>query len=79
MKKTLLIILISCYTLITLATKSPPDTLLINLKKHLKDDTIKVEMLIDYCVTNTFNQKDTMLILAQEANKISQKLNYHLV
>lgn len=78
MKKIVLIILLSCYTLITTGTKSPPDTLLINLKKYLKDDTIKVEMLIDYCVTNTFNQKDTMLILAQEANKISQKLNYKL-
>jgi tetratricopeptide (TPR) repeat protein len=35
-------------------------------------------MLVDYCVTNTFNQKDTFLFLANEANNLSEKLNYKL-
>lgn len=78
MKKIVLILFFSCYTLITLGAKNLEDTLLLKLKKYPKNDTIKVEMIIDYCVSNTFNQKDTMLILAQEANAISLKLNYTL-
>ncbi|MFN8117854.1 MAG: histidine kinase [Bacteroidia bacterium] len=78
MKKVVLNIFLGCFAFIASATKSQPDTLLINLKKYTKDDSAKVEMLIDYCVANTFNQKDTMLILAQEAYRISQKINYKI-
>jgi two-component system, LytTR family, sensor kinase len=71
-KKIVLIKFLSIFILCATATISPPDTLLIKIKERLKNDTIKVEMLIDYCVANTFNQKDTILLLAQEANKGAQ-------
>lgn len=46
------------------------------ITNYTKQDTIRVELLIDYCVSTTFSVSNKMLTYANEANRISKKINY---
>lgn len=48
------------------------------IQRYQKDDSIKVEMIVDYCVNSTFNQNSQILQLAEKANAISKKIGYAL-
>lgn len=52
------------------------DTTLLKITNYKKQDSIRVEMLIDYCVNNTFSVSDKMLVYAKEAFQISTKIKY---
>ena len=51
----------------------------VDLKKiesYTKKDTVKVEMLVDYCVANTFSNSAKIYTLAQEALTLSKEIKY---
>ena len=52
------------------------NNLLKKIDHYKKQDTIRVELLVDYCVNNTFAVSDKMLNFANEAYTISKRLNY---
>ena len=54
------------------------EVLMKDLEKYPKQDTIRVEMLIDACVLATFMADTNVLKMAKEANQISTKLNYKI-
>jgi tetratricopeptide (TPR) repeat protein len=54
------------------------DSAALKINNYKKQDTIKVEMLIDYCVSNTFSVSKQMLDYANQAYQLSKKLNYNL-
>lgn len=56
--------------------QKPYETILSELKKHPQQDTIRVELLVDACVSSTFRADTSILRMANEAYKISNKLNY---
>ena len=48
------------------------------IANYKKEDTTKVEMMIDYCVNNVFSNDTTNKKTAQKALQLSQKINYRL-
>ncbi|RXR21987.1 tetratricopeptide repeat-containing sensor histidine kinase [Flavobacterium stagni] len=49
-----------------------------SIANYKKEDTTKVEMMIDYCVNNVFSNDTTNKSTAQKALLLSQKINYRL-
>lgn len=72
MKKILILLFISFNSF----TQKPYEQILSDLKKHLQQDTVRTELLIDACVSATFMADTQVLKMATEANQISHKLNY---
>lgn len=54
------------------------EQLLIDIKKHRPQDSIRVELLVDACVAATFRADTLVLKMATEANQLSNKLGYEL-
>ncbi|MFC5283316.1 tetratricopeptide repeat-containing sensor histidine kinase [Pedobacter alpinus] len=54
------------------------DSAALKIDNYKKNDTIKVEMMVDYCVANTFSISDQMLTYATQAFKLSKQLNYKI-
>ncbi len=54
------------------------DSAALKINNYKKNDTIKVEMMVDYCVANTFSVSDQMLTYANQAYKLSKQLNYKI-
>lgn len=52
--------------------------LLKKIESNTKKDSIQVELLIDYCVTNTFANSEKNLEFAKKAYSISNEINYRL-
>lgn len=48
------------------------------IKNHANQDTVRVELLVDACVSGTFDSDKEILKYATEALKISNKINYQL-
>lgn len=48
------------------------------IKTYSKKDTVKVEMMVDYCVANTFSNTDKVLKMAKEAYLLSREIKYTL-
>lgn len=46
------------------------------IESYPEKDTIKVEMIVDYCVANTFSNSDGILNLAKQAYRISKEIKY---
>ena len=71
MKKILLLFILSSYCI---GQTNPKDALK-KIESYTKKDTVKVEMMVDYCVANTFSNSDKVLKIAQEAYSLSKKIN----
>lgn len=71
-------ILLVCFSLFaaTFCFGQSADELLIKVENYKKRDSIKVELLIDYCVANTFSNTDKNLQFASTALTISNEINY---
>lgn len=54
------------------------DSMVVKIEAYQKQDTTKVEMLIDYCVANTFSVSKQMLSYANQAYQISKNIKYNL-
>jgi len=54
------------------------EQLLNDIQKHPKSDTIRIELLIDACVSATFRADTLVLKMANEAHELSNKLRYEL-
>lgn len=54
------------------------EQLLVDIKKHSPQDSIRVELLVDACVAATFRADTLVLKMATEANQLSNKLGYEL-
>jgi tetratricopeptide (TPR) repeat protein len=54
------------------------DDALKKIKNYSKEDSIKVELIVDFFVNSTFQQSPKILELAQEAESISRKIHYPL-
>uniref|UniRef100_UPI00404A163A tetratricopeptide repeat-containing sensor histidine kinase n=1 Tax=Flavobacterium sp. TaxID=239 RepID=UPI00404A163A len=67
-------ILVFCYSVLSLAQASPE--LLKKIQNHSNKDSVKVELLIDYCVANTFSNTEKNLEFANEAFTISKNIKY---
>ena len=74
MKKILLLLILIAQVALGQATEITLD----GIKNYPKNDTIKVEMMIDYCVANVFSNKKDNLITAQQAYLLSKNLKYTL-
>ncbi len=74
MKKIGILLLIS---LSTFGQKSY-EKLLEDLKKYPQKDSVRVEILVDACVSATFMADTNVLKMATEANQISTKINYNI-
>jgi two-component system, LytTR family, sensor kinase len=74
MKKVLLLLFIPLAAL----GQKPYEQILLELKKHPHQDTIRTELLIDACVAATFSANSEVLKMANEANLIANKINYRV-
>ncbi|WP_281298352.1 tetratricopeptide repeat-containing sensor histidine kinase [Flavobacterium limnophilum] len=74
MKKIALLFILSIYCF---GQENPKDALK-KIETYSKKDTIKVEMMVDYCVANTFSNSDKVLKMAQEAYTLSKEIKYTL-
>jgi tetratricopeptide (TPR) repeat protein len=54
------------------------DSVEMKLKAYTKEDTVKVEMLIDACVNTTFKSDERLLTWATEAKEMAERLHYPL-
>ena len=54
------------------------DSTLIKLKNHPQKDSIRVELLVDACVSASFSADTSVLNMAMEAADISNKIGYDL-
>jgi tetratricopeptide (TPR) repeat protein len=70
--------LLSILIFINKNSVSQIDSLYSSIKNYPKEDSVLVEMLVDYCVKQTFNVSDTMLNLANKSLNISKKLKYKI-
>lgn len=61
-----------------LSAYSQPDSTQIRLNAYLKEDTVKVEMLIDACINATYKSDTRVLHWATQARTLAEKLNYAL-
>jgi tetratricopeptide (TPR) repeat protein len=73
MKKTALLFLL--LTIYCFGQSNPKDALK-KIENYTKSDTIKVEMMVDYCVANVFSNTEQVLKTAQEAYIISKEIKY---
>ena len=62
--------------LLSFIASAQNNDLIKKINNYQKQDTTKVELLIDYCVDNTFAVSYKMLKFATEAYTISKKTNY---
>jgi len=62
--------------LLSFIASAQNNDLIKRINNYQKQDTARVELLIDYCVDNTFAVSDKMLKFANEAYTISKKNNY---
>ena len=76
MKKVLSLILL--LTIGIANSQNENDSLLLKIKNYTKQDSIRVELLVDACVGNVFKADTQLLAYAREANEISNKVNYRL-
>lgn len=74
MKKIILLIILSSFCF---GQENPKDALK-KIETYAKKDTVKVEMIVDYCVANTFSNSDKVLKMAQEAYTLSKEIKYTL-
>lgn len=74
MKKILLLFLLTSYCF----GQSNSKEALKKIETYIKKDTVKVEMMVDYCVSNVFSNSDKVLKTAQEAYSISREIKYNL-
>lgn len=74
MKKIILLIILSSFCF---GQENPKDALK-KIETYSKKDTVKVEMIVDYCVANTFSNSDKVLKMAQEAYTLSKEIKYTL-
>lgn len=74
MKKILLLFILSGFCF----GQENPKEALKKIESYSKKDTVKVEMIVDYCVANTFSNSDKILKMSQEAYSLSKELKYTL-
>lgn len=74
MKKIALLFILSSFCF---GQENPKDVLK-KIETYAKKDTVKVEMIVDYCVANTFSNSDKVLKMAQEAYSLSKEIKYTL-
>jgi two-component system LytT family sensor kinase len=74
MKKIVLLFILSSFCF---GQESPTEALK-KIGSYTKKDTVKVEMMVDYCVANTFSNSDKILKISQEAYSLSKELKYTL-
>ncbi|SFB19151.1 Tetratricopeptide repeat-containing protein [Flavobacterium swingsii] len=74
MKKIVLLFILTSYCF----GQSNPKDALKKINSYSKKDTVKVEMIVDYCVANTFSNSAKVLKMAQEAYVISKEIKYTL-
>lgn len=72
MKKIILLLFIVQNAFAQINTKDA----LLKIYNYTSKDTIKVEMIVDYCVANTFSNSDKILELAKQAFDLSKELKY---
>lgn len=56
--------------------QSPNDALKEKIKRYNKEDTVLVEMLIDFCINQTFEVNEEMLETAKRSLQLSKKIHY---
>ncbi len=59
-------------------SQNEADSLLLKIKNYTKQDSIRVELLVDACVGGIFKADTQLLAYASEAYDISNKTNYRL-
>lgn len=74
MKKIVLLFILSSFCF----GQENPKEALKKIESYSKKDTIKVEMMVDYCVANTFSNSDKILKMSQDAYSLSKELKYTL-
>lgn len=74
MKKIVLLFILSGFCF----GQENPKEALKKIESYTKKDTVKVEMMVDYCVANTFSNSDKILKMSLEAYSLSKKLKYTL-
>ena len=75
-KKLLLKLLLISALLTQQVYSQQSDDLIKKIENYKENDSIKVEMYIDYCVANTFSISYKNLSYAIKALTISKKINY---
>lgn len=68
-------IIVACLIIVS-SSLFAQDKALLKIKNYPKDDSIKVELMVDYCVNSTFQQSPKILKIAEEAAALSKKINY---
>ena len=68
--------LLLLFSVLRLFAQTTDEITITKINHYKKQDTIRAELLIDYCVKNTFAVSDQMLLFAEEAYQISTKNNY---
>ncbi|HEV8082853.1 MAG TPA: ATP-binding protein [Chitinophagaceae bacterium] len=76
MKRRIVILVLSCYTVSGFAQFSNIDSLRNLISKEKKEDTIRVNRLLQICGYDTYNKPDSGIYYANNALRISQKLGY---
>lgn len=74
MKKIVLLFILSGFCF----GQENPKEALKKIESYSKKDTMKVEMMVDYCVANTFSNSDKILKMSQDAYSLSKELKYTL-
>jgi two-component system, LytTR family, sensor kinase len=74
MKKILLLFILSGFCF----GQENPKEALKKIESYSKKDTVKVEMMVNYCVANTFSNSDKILKMSQDAYSLSKELKYTL-
>ncbi len=75
---TQILIVFFSFLFVNNAAGQPTDLLLKKIENYKKRDSVKVELLVDYCVANTFSNSDKNLEYAKNALAISNEINYGL-
>jgi tetratricopeptide (TPR) repeat protein len=78
MSKLFTSILLFIFLVLRVKAQNNTDSLALKIAQYPKQDSVKVEMLVDYCVSNTFSVSKQMLVYATEAYNISKNINYKL-
>ncbi len=76
MKRHIIILVLSCSTVSVFAQFSNVDSLINLISKEKKEDTIRVNRLLQICGYDTYNKPDSGIYYASHALRISQKLGY---
>lgn len=72
-----LLALLSLFSM-PLVAQQAADSVQFTLDAYRKEDSVKVEMLIDACVNNTFTADERTLLWAEQAKALAEKLQYKL-